>query len=382
MENSEAFYTPSILHVDTGMGWRGGQQQAFYLSRELTNRGVFTGMACRPDSLLERACRRSGVPVYPISMRGEWDLAAGIRLARVSRELGYLLLHAHCAHGVMLGLWARAFNPGLTLLATRRVDFSIGRSPLGRFKYANPWLVKIICISAAIRTVLMNDGIPEPKMVIVPSGVDIHRFVDADPERAHHIGAIPEDGIIVGTVAALVGHKDYPTLMRAAARVLSIRDDVFFCALGDGEEQAPIHALARKLKLGRRFIFAGFQENVGDYLKRFDLFVLASQMEGLGSSILDAMALGLPIVATKTGGIPEMLSHGETALMVPPRDPHQLSQAILKLVGSRALRRQLGQNARHAVKRFSLDNMVEGNLRVYFNLLKKKLKTEGRGGNA
>ena len=113
-------------------------------------------------------------------------------------------------------------------------------------------------------------------------------------------------------------------------------------------------------------------------MKRFDVFVLASHMEGLGSTILDAMALGLPIVATKAGGIPEMLRHRETALLVPPRDPQQLSRAILELLGDHTLRTYLGQNARRQVERFSLDNMVEGNLRVYANLIEMS-KPRARG---
>ena len=359
------------MHVDTSKGWRGGQQQAFYLVRELKNRNIPTAMVCQPGSIMENACKKADVPVYPISMRGEWDLFAGRRLGRLSRQLGFSLLHAHCAHGVMLALWARLFFPGTQVLATRRVDFSIGSSPLKRLKYTNTPLSKIVCVSSAIKAILVTEGVQDSKLALVYSGVDLNRFDDADSGQATLLESVPKDKIIVGTVAALVGHKDYPTLLQAARTILDVRKDVVFCAVGEGEERATILSLVRQLGLGKHFIFTGFQENVGAYLKRFDIFVLASHMEGLGGSILEAMLCKLPIVATTVGGIPEIIEHPKSGLLVPPQNPKLMAQAILGLMNDRTMRKHMGQNARIHVERFSMEKMIKGNLEVYASLLKK-----------
>ena len=303
-------------------------------------------------------------------MRGELDIAAGRRIARIARAGNMTILHAHSGHALALGLWARLFDRRLRLVASRRVDFPIRKHFLSRLKYTSAALDRIICISEAIRTQLLADGVPADKLVVIPSGVDTRRFagVRPPPHFRRSLG-IPSGHLVIGTVAALADHKDYPTLLRAARLVLDAEPDISFVAVGDGPLHKELTVLARELGLGKRFLFLGFREDVGCLLKSFDIFVLASKTEGLGTSVLDAQALGLPVVACRAGGIPEIVTDRETGLLVPPGDPAALATALLELAHDQELSAALGANAKKEVQKHDVNRTVESHLELYRSLV-------------
>lgn len=259
--------------------------------------------------------------------------------------------------------------PSLSLVVTRRVDFPVGRSLLSRMKYSPRRLDRIVCISEAIREVLVAGGISPGNLAVIHSGVDLDRFasVPRSPKLREDLG-IPPDHTVVGTVAAMAAHKDYPTLVDAAAEVACAEESVTFCAVGDGPLRERIESLARQRALGRRFLFCGFQENVGPYLRLFDIFVVASRTEGLGTSLIDALAAGLPVVATRAGGIGEIVADGTNGLLVPSQDAGALAQAILALVRDQSLRARLASHARASVERFDIARTVKSYVALYREL--------------
>lgn len=360
-----------VLHIDTEMSWRGGQQQAAYLIEAMHHDSYQTSLVCQPDSAIARFCRDKGLPFLPVRMLGEMDVIAGFRIARFCRKHGFTILHLHSSHALAIGLWAKLFYSRLKLIAVRRVDFHIQKNWLSQIKYNTRWLDRIVCISDAIRQVLIEDGIPAEKLLTIHSGIDIHKFDQQQPsaDLKRQLG-IPPDHIVVGTVAAMVGHKDYPNLLHAAKIVAANQKNVTFCAVGDGPLKNPILELAKQLELGNRFIFAGFQKDTGSFLKMFDIFVLASRLEGLGTSILDAQSMGLPIVACQTGGIPEIVRHEQNGLLVPRKDAAALAEAILKLTRNEVLRIQFGNRSLQTVRVFEIKNTVAKNIELYQQLMK------------
>lgn len=359
-----------VLHIDSEKSWRGGQQQAAYLLERLHGLGYETALACPPGAAMESYCRSNALPCHPIAMHGEIDIRAGYQIASLCRKHRYTIAHLHSAHALALGLWAKLFYPGLRLIAARRVDFHLRKNPLSRYKYNTQRLDKIVCISNGIQKVLRMEGLPESRLVTIHSGVDLKKFDHVTPPHdfKKHLG-IPEGHILVGTVAAISKHKDYPNLLHAAKDILECTDNVSFCAVGDGPDKKEIHALARRLGLGSRFVFTGFRNDVGNFLKSFDIFVLSSIQEGLGTSILDAQGVGLPVVACDTGGIPEVVLDNENGLLVPPRTSKALSEAILKLVHNEKMRQDFGRRARETVGAFSIDITVRKNIALYRELL-------------
>lgn len=360
---------PGVLHVDAERTWRGGQQQAAWLVEGLLSRGWPTALVCPAGSVLEERGLARGWPLQALRLRGELDVPGGRRIARIASARGLRILHAHSSHALALALWARLFDRRLRVVASRRVDFPIRANAFSRLKYRTALLDRIVCISAAVRAQLAADGIPGEKLVVIPSGVDTRRFAGVRPPPGFRRSlGIPAGHLVVGTVAALADHKDYPTLLRAAALFLREHPDATFVAIGDGPLRARLAALAAELDLGRRFLFLGFREDVGAFLRLFDVFVLSSKTEGLGTSVLDAQALGLPLAACRAGGIPEIVADRETGLLVPPQDPPALAAALLELARDPQLRARLGENAKRAASAHDVSRTVEAHLDLYREL--------------
>ncbi|MDZ7725841.1 MAG: glycosyltransferase [candidate division KSB1 bacterium] len=357
-----------LLHVDAGREWRGGQQQIAYLLKGLSERGYLQYMLCPVQSGLNDICREYSIPCYNALLRGEFDVRSMRTIALLSRFYGINVLHAHCAHSLALCQGSRFFYHKPRLIAARRVDFSVRKKVIGAWKYKNPRVDRIICVSKAIERILIRDGVPPDRLTTVYSGVDLQKFADSVPVRRAELD-IPQHHFVIGTIAALADHKDYPNLMHAARLVLDQRRDITFLALGDGPEKTKLELLARDLDLGTQFKFMGHQTDVGSFLKAFDLFVLASKTEGLGTSILDAQAAGLPVVATRAGGIPELIQHHRSGLLVRPRQPFELAEALLKLLNNKPLCEKIARQGKKHASRFDWRHMAGKTAEVYREVL-------------
>ncbi len=359
-----------ILHIETVKDWRGGQQQVQYLVEGLVKKGVPTALVCPPGSELARRFKLLELPLFPVKIGHAFDLKAARSIVRVIKDHGFNILQAHSSHALALALLVKTMLPEIKLVASRRVDFSVKKPLVGALKYNNPLVDRVVCVSQNVLRVLKNDGVKPQRLTVIHDGIDLQRFEKASPDGLREELQIPENHLIVGTVAALVGHKDYPTLLKAAQQVLKKQENVTFCAVGDGGDREPLLQLHQSLDLGERFKFVGFRKDVGRFFKLFDVFVLSSHMEGLGTSVLDAMACGLPVVATAAGGIPEMIENGKNGLLVPPRNPQALAGAILQLLNDEALRHSLALAGKKNVSRFSIENNVLQHIELYQQLLK------------
>ncbi len=360
---------PAVLHVDPNYEWRGGQQQALYLHLGMLEKGHKSGFVCNPGSVLETKLKEQNIPYQPIRFRFEADILAGIELAIYACRNKYNLLHVHSSHALSWGLIAKMIYPSLHLVATRRVNVPIGKNIFSAIKYKSPMLNAIVAISEATQKLMEADGIPQTKIHKIYSGVDIHKFDEVTlPEDFRARWKIPQKAILVGTVAAIVPPKDYRNLITAASFASQNNPALHFMVVGDGELKGEIQALAKQLGLEGRITFTGFQRQVGQFLKAFDIFVLASKREGLGTSVLDAMSVGLPVIGTNAGGIAEMIENEVSGLLVPAKDSEALARAISIVAADEKLRLKLGTNALTRVQNFSKERMVEANIRLYESL--------------
>lgn len=358
-----------VLHIDAEMGWRGGQQQAVYLHEGLCKAGVYSDFVCRKDSALRQRLESAQLPHKEFAYMGEIDFIAPMRLARYASQNRINIIHAHSSHAHSWALGAKFFYPSLKIVAARRVDFPIRKNFLSRCKYYSSRLDAIVAISRNIHDVLIADGIPRDKVHLIHSGVDLQRFAESETaENFRSIWGIPEDSLIVGTVAAFVGHKDYPNFLHAAALAQKKNPSLHFIAVGSGPKLDEMKQLSCDLQLSG-ITFTGDTAELGSVLKAFDIFVLASKKEGLGTSVLDAMGLGLPVIGTKAGGIPEMIEDLDSGILVEKSKPEALADAILRLADDPDLRSKLGKAARERVRLFSKDKMIQKNIELYQKLL-------------
>ncbi len=357
------------LHIDTARTWRGGQNQVLLTVNGLREIGQRAALVAHPDGELRRRAAE-GLELVPLAPKSEMDFTAAWRLNRVIKRLKPDVIHAHDAHGVaMAGLAlslgassARGGEP--PLVVSRRVDFHLRSNSFSRWKHRQ--VDCFIAASEAIRQMLVADGVPEERTVTVHEGIDVEHVAASPLVDVHQAFFLPHGAPIVGNVAALVPHKGQRHLIEAAHIVVQKLPDVRFVILGEGELRDALERAVREYRLEKHVFLPGFRTDVLGCIKSFDLFVMSSVTEGLGTSLLDAMACSRAIVASRTGGIPEVVEDGVTGLLVPPRDHAALADAIIELVGDRQRRQAMGEAGFARVnEKFTVERMIAGTAAVY-----------------
>jgi glycosyltransferase involved in cell wall biosynthesis len=360
-----------ILHINTERTWRGGEQQTLNLLVGLNERRIACHLVCQAGSPMETKALRAGVDVFPIAMRGEIDLAAGFRIRKLIHKLDCNILHSHTSHAHSLAFLA-SIGSGVTRLVTRRVDFSIFRHSFLKlsgikYRYMADYY---IAISQKIKEVLVKDGIPDQRIFVVHSGIDPQRFRQATGDHLLSEFDIQENQKVVINVAHLAGHKGQNYLVRAIPHVLAKLPGTRFFIVGKGELMEALKVTASELGLKKELIFTGFREDVADFYKIADLFVMSSVHEGLGTAVLDALALAIPVVATNTGGLPEIIHDGKTGRLVEPADPEALAEGIVDMLTRVEAAKAMANEGRAMVQnRFSIEAMVDHNIEVYKKVL-------------
>lgn len=360
-----------ILHINTEKTWRGGEQQLLNLLQGLNKRNITSHLACQPGSAMEERAKKAGIEVFPIAMHGEVDLLASYRLRRLITGFRYDILHSHTSHAHTLAFFA-SFGTKTRLLVSRRVDFSIFRHSflhLSGFKYRF-MAHYYIAISHKIKDVLVSDGIPAQRIFVVHSGINPERFASSPKDHIITEFNIRKDERVVVNVAHLAGHKGQKYLVRAIPLVLAKIPTARFFIVGGGELMPELQSLAASLGLKQKLIFTGFRRDVGSFYQITDLFVMSSVQEGLGTAVIDALALGKPVVATHAGGIPEIIRNGETGRLVASADPTALARGIIELLTNPERAKQMGRRGQEIVREnFSVDAMVDKNIEVYQQIL-------------
>ena len=359
-----------ILQISSARSFGGGERHFADLSRGLAARGHEVLAALAPGSPL--ADELEGLPdgnVFRIPLRNALDIRSALGLARLARERGAQIIHAHVARDYTLAAYAARRSAGARLVITRHVLFPLGRA----HRVALRDVSRVIAVSeAAARSLLARRIFDADKIRVVPNGVDIDRFA------ATHRPAVRGGPLRVGIVGELSPVKGQEDFVRAAALVLKQFDgDVEFLIVGEdatrtGERRAAIERLVADLGLREHVTLAGHCEDVTTVLPTFDVFVSASRSEAFGIALVEALASGVPVVATATEGALEIVEEGVTGLTVPPGDVDALAAAVKSLLADATLRASLSAAAARAARvRFSLERMVEETERVYTEALER-----------
>jgi glycosyltransferase involved in cell wall biosynthesis len=328
----------------------------------------------QPDSPLFEKAKGEELPAVPLRTRGDADLRAVLRLAAAMKRRRCRLAHFHDAHSLAVGSAAAALARVPIRILSRRVDFPIRNNALSKKKYTRN-IDRIIAISEGVRRVLLESGIDSKLITVVPSGIDFTPFEEAvESDHLHRELGFERDDFLVGIVAHLADHKGHTYLIRATQALKRRAPRIKVVIVGDGPLRWDLDRQAREDGVADMVFFLGFREDVPRILGSLDLFVLSSKLEGMGTSIMDAMASRLPVVATRVGGIPEVVADGRTGLLVPPEDPEALAAAILRLYQDRALARRLGEAGYQVVhEKFSAQSMAGRIIREYERIADRKV---------
>lgn len=346
----------SIIHVASGREWRGGQRQVWLLARELQRQGTDQVVITGAGSELASRLRASGVPVRAVSWRMGMDPRVIWPILKELRRRT-ALLHAHDAHALALaGICATVTRT--PLLATRRVDFHLRRR--GYWGRAD----RIIAISRAVAGVLASDGIPPDRIAVIHSGISLDAIrATTRLDIRGRLGLSPDAPIAVN-VGALVPHKGQQTLIDAAQILERVIPELHWIVAGEGVLRTALQERIDTLGLRSRVHLVGHVEQPERLIADADVFVMSSWEEGLGTSVLEAMGLGIPIASTAAGGLPELVGNGG-GLLVPPGDAAALAEAVARILREPELRRQLTERARADVLRFTDRRMAEEVASVY-----------------
>lgn len=370
-----------ILHVDSERPWRGGQNQILLLMRRQRARGDQPHLAAPAEAALSARAAAESFPVHPVAMRGTWDLASVLAVARVMGAIRPDVVHWHAARAHAIGAMASLVHPAPARVLSRRVELPVRRSIGSKLLYALP-VDRFAAISRAVRDALVQSGVAAERIDVVPSGIDPPATLDPGDRVKLRRGLGVESGnTLAVTVAALAPGKGHGDLLRAMAAASTRAPSLRLWIVGEGPLESELRRETRSLGLEGGVQFLGFRTDIQALLQAADLFCLATRHEGLGSSILEAMAAGLPVVASRVGGIPEIVEEGRTGILVPGADTVALADALERMAADPGLRERMGVAARAMASFFSADRTAEGTYRTYGAALSARGRQGGSGAD-
>jgi len=363
----------SLFQLDAGKEWRGGQRQAFFLAQELKRKGLPSTLYVQPNSPLHNKAIQAELPVFPLKIRSEVDMRAVLRLAAAMKRRKCRLVHFHDAHSLAVGSAAASLAKVPLRVISRRVDFPLKNNVLSRKKYTKD-IDLILAISQGVKTALVKSGLDSSLIKVVPSGIDYTPFEEAaSSDYLRRELSLTQEDFLVGIVAHLADHKGHKYLIEASRILRDKAPRIKIIIVGDGPLQLKLNRQVKEIQVEDMVFFLGFREDIPQILASLDLFVLSSKLEGMGTSIMDAMACRLPVVATEVGGIPEVVVNEQTGLLVPPKKPAALAAAIMRIYENRELAEQLGSRGYEVVhSKFSAAAMAAKIIAIYERLAKKK----------
>lgn len=376
---------PLIVHVIHRFGVGGLENGVVNLINHMPEDRYRHAIVCLQGYTdFRKRLQRGNVAIHDMAKRDGHDPGVYWRLFRTFRQLRPAIVHTRNLSAMEAqAVAALAGVPGRVHGEHGRDTYDLdGRNRKYRLlrKLVRPFIGHYIAVSQDLQNWLMSAiGVQRGKISQIYNGVDNHRFRPAPTARAQlgPPGFLQEDSIVIGSVGRMAAVKDYPNLAQAFLRLLelepTLRDRLRLLIVGEGEARDTCLRLLNRHGAGQFAWLPGERSDIPELMAAMDIFVLPSLGEGISNTILEAMASGLPVVATRVGGNPELVQEGVTGRLVPPADPEALAQALLLYVRDAERRHAHGRAAREVIDRqFSIPAMVQGYLAVYDRLPRRK----------
>lgn len=358
-----------VLHISSGRTWRGGEQQIAYTLKYLP-RDVENHLILHPNLLNKKKNAFHAHLLYPISIKNSIDVFAIFSIRKIIRNIQPDIIHMHDSkgHGVMIW-YAFLFRSRIPLMITRRVLFNMAPTGIRRWKYNFPTIKKIISVSKAIEKKLKVLVFNNDRLTTIYDGIEILEPVPSQKDKIRQQLIqkfnLPEDAIIIGNVGALTSEKNHQTFIEAAKLVYENRKNARFLIFGEGILHKELKLMIEKLELKGIVILAGFHTNAKSLIAGFDMSVSTTLMEGLGTSLLDSFNVGVPVIASSIGGVPEIIKHGKTGLLIDPNKTEDVVEKILSLIDNPELSSQLINNAFKHLELFDIRKNTLKLLEIY-----------------
>lgn len=368
-----------IIFLTTGLAYGGAETQLVRLATRLKARGweVKVVSMLPPQAYVEEL-EGARIPVETLGMRrGVPDPRALLRLVRILRREQPQVLTSFMYHANVLGR-----------LAGRLAEVPVVVSSIRNENFGGPWRDKVMRLTdsmadvttinscLAAEAVVRRGVVPPGRLRVIPNGLEVERYrknSEARRQARQQLGLEDSDFLWLA-VGRLEIQKDYPTLLRAFVRVSSVSPLAQLRIAGQGPLREDLQVLVSNLGIAERVRFLGVRADIPDLLSAADAFVLSSAWEGLPNVVMEALAAGKPVVATRVGGVPELVEEGKSGFLVPPKDPEALARAMLRLMDlSLEERLRMGERGRrHIEENYSLERVVDQWEALYKELLELK----------
>jgi len=351
-----------IIHLDTGSDLRGGQQQLLMLARGLRGRGHEQLIVTLEDTALEARAQQEGFRVFTLPAHDPGHAHGILQLRQHMRAELFNILHAHDGKGQTIS-WLSSLGMRVGRVASRRVTFLPVRRFDTRFKYGRT-CDAMIAVSKYVRQLLIDSGVPDSRIHVIPDGVEMPDDLPDSLARARvraqwGVGA---QEFVAGHLGAMTHEKGQDIAIQAAGLLTKSLPEARF-VLAAGMSKSAALAAPPNLKI------IGYQENLAEFFAGLDLYIMPSRAEGLGSSALIAMAYGVPVVASRVGGLPEIIEDDATGWLIPPGSPETLAEAIIQAAGNRDCFQEMGAKGRERARAFSSTIMTERTEALYEKVL-------------
>jgi glycosyltransferase involved in cell wall biosynthesis len=366
-----------ILHISSARSCGGGERHLADLANALVERGHEVYAALPASSPLReelRALRPQNI--FTLRLRNALDLGSALELARLVREHRIEIVHAHLARDYPLAAMATRRNRRAKLILTRHVLF-----PLNKLhKVTLSHVARVIAVSNAVKRALAAQNIFHANRIsVIPNGIDLRRFdaglQNPDREEFRRRIGFPAESLLIGTIGEIKRQKGHEDFLRAASLIARrCRNAHFIIAGADttrtGEHRASLERLIAEFQLTDLVHLTGWLDDVAPLMGALDVYVSASHTESFGLAIVEAMAAGLPVIATATEGAQEIISSEDTGVLIPIGDVEALASAALRLLEEPREGARIGTRARSSARaRFSLERMIDETEQVYFETM-------------
>ena len=365
-----------ICHIITGLEMGGAEKLVLGIARKTAALGhpcaicVLWGNA---GLLKDRTVEN--IEVIRLRRKIKWNPFLVWTLYRVLKKVMPDIVHTHLIHATLYGRLAARWA-GVPVIVTTEHNTSNWQTKYGFvhlvYRWTAGWNTKIFAVSDAVMERMVRIGrIKKESIQVLYNGIDVRVFHETRQRTEKK--STPMVSPVIGTVGRLDPRKGHRYLLEASVDIIKRYPEASILIIGSGKMESSLKQVARSLGLKERNIrFLGIQNNTSNYLQSMDVFVLPSVEEGLGIAILEAMAAEVPVVATSVGGIPEIITHGETGILVEPKNPKMLADAVIELLTHPEKADRLRKKAKDVVmKKYDIQGTVEQLMSYYQQFLEK-----------
>lgn len=361
----------TVLHTESSKGWGGQEQRTLREACGLKALGQRPLILCPAEAELGRRAAAAGIEVLHAPMRQSFDLPSVFRVMRVIARERVDVVNTHSGRDSFLaGLAGRLSGRRPVIVRTRHLALPL----TSKISYS-VLPHRVVTVSEYVRNYLLGEGVAPAQLTAIPTGIDLERFsAGRAPATLRQELGLDADVPLIGTVAILRYRKGHHILLEAIPQVLARFPEARFVFAGNGPQEENIRQAIDRLGLASRVIMLGLRNDIPNLLHAFDLFVLPTLQEALGTSFLEAMAMGKPVIGCGVDGVGEVIHDGINGFLVAPNDPQQLAERIITLLEDRRLAATMGLAGQEIVRRdFSVERMCERMLALYRELV------DGRG---